>query len=345
MIEMTPDMLAELAVHDWVLADSQIIHAHDIKSGSSAVLQFGPYVIDTANQAAICVTERVNEQIAAFRFVHDGWQIASARRFKPLIYFAVFGPDYIFDMLGLCLESICANGAYSGHVFILSDRQCEEMARYIPAEMSARTILSYRTVSDRHAMMMERFDISDLPIGQFQPVLCLDADMICDAPIMPMLALCNTAPMLFGSAEFGGATLSRMSVPIAQWFGRFLFEAAGYNLDQVYGLNGGAIAFPNQDFAVPIFRLVAAAYRETQSQFENFRELGEQPILNHALQTAGLIDARALNKFIQFRNQCLGTKERRGLMHFNYGVGVDKVKNMASYAQTLRSKMEYVQHG
>jgi hypothetical protein len=328
--------IAAMRADDWVLPDGTIISARNIVCEPDFILSFASRRIDLAQPGGITITETSNDHIAELRFIYGGWQVASARRFRPLIYFAVFGPDHIFDMLQLCLTSIARHGAYGGHIFILSDRATEMMEPYVPVELRARTIFSFRDVTDHASMMMERFDLSNLPIGEFQPVLCLDADMVCDAPIMPLLAYSNRTAKFFGSAEYGGVAISRLSEDTGQWFGRFLFESAGVNLEDVYGLNGGAIAFPNKDYAAPIFHLIKIAFENSRPQFPDFSGCGEQPVLGYFLQTQALVDGRGLNRFIRFRNQNFSIDEAgKGFVHFNYGVGVNKLTEMSKYFDTL----------
>jgi hypothetical protein len=329
------ELLSALHANDWVLRDATIIAARDVRCEEGFRINFGPMRIDLTQSGSLTVAEQAGNHIAAINFVHGGWQVAAARRFRPLIYFAVFGPDHIFEMLKLCLTSIVKNGDYTGHIFVLSDREPTLMQPYIPETLADRTLFSFRDVTDHASMMMERFDISALPIGEFQPVLCLDADMVCDAPIMPMLAHCNTARIFSGSAEYGGVTIAQMSEGVGNWFGRFLFEAARQKFDQAQGLNGGAIAFPNKQAAIPIIDMVASAFLGSRENFPDFHGMGEQPILNYVLQSLSVIDASALNRFIQFRNQCHGGRERLGLMHFNYGPGGNKLDDMNNYFASL----------
>jgi hypothetical protein len=324
-----------LRANDWVLRDATIITGRDVHYEAGFGVKFGPLRIDLTAPGTIRITERAGQNIAAVNLIHAGWQVTTARRFHPLIYFTVFGPDHIFEMLLLCLTSIAKFGAYTGDILILSDREPERMGGYIPAALTGRTSFSYREVTSHTSMMMQRFDISALPIEEFQPVLCLDADMICDAPLMPMFAACNTTAKFSGSAEYGGVTIGQMSEGIGNWFGRFLFVAAGESFAHAKGLNGGAIVFPHKQPAMAVFDLVASAFAKSVQNFPDFKGMGEQPILNYVLQGLSLIDADGLNEFIQFRNQCLGTQERRGLMHFNYSVGGNKIADMREYSELI----------
>jgi hypothetical protein len=333
------DLYLELQSHDWSLRDARLIHAAEIKFLVDFKFKFGPHLINLATADGVTVTERNRRHIAEISALHDGWKIISARRFAPLLYFAVFGKDHIFEMLKLCLDSIHRHGDYAGHICILSDRQPEQMAAYIPQALSARTILTFRHVTDHASMMMERFDLSDLPIEDFQPLLCLDADMICDAPLTPMLALCNTAVKFFGSSEYHGAPLASINPATRDWFGQFLFDAVGRPTADIYCLNGGAIGFPTRDFARPRFGQITAAFQSSQRHFTAYKRMGEQPILNFILQSQQLIDACALNKFIRFRYQHFNSSDpATGLVHFNYGPGADKMAHMRDYLAALEAE-------
>jgi hypothetical protein len=331
--------IAAMRADDWVLPDGTIISARNIVCEPDFILSFASRRIDLTQPGGITITETSGDHIAELRFIYGGWQVASARRFRPLIYFAVFGPDHIFDMLRICLTSIVKNGNYAGYILILSDRSAALMETYVPPELIDRTVFSFREVTDHVSMMMERFDISDLPLEEFQPILYLDADMICDGPIMPMLASCNIRRLLFGSAEYSGLSISELDPALGEWFGRSLLEADGVNLDRVYALNSGAIAFSYKEFAVPIFNLMKITFKNVSANFPDLIGFGDQPVASYFLQSQSLIDSRGLNPFIRFKNQDFRTDEAgKGLVHFNYGVGANKLAEMSRYFDFLTLK-------
>jgi hypothetical protein len=336
------ELVSALQGNDWVLRDATIIAASDIKFDEGFQINFGPMRIDLTTSGSVAVVERTADHIAAINFVHDGWRVASARRFRPAIYFAVFGPDHIFEMLRLCLTSIVNNGNYTGYIFILSDRSAALAETYVPPELIDKTVFSFREITDHVSMIMERFDISDLPLEGLQPILYLDADMICDGPIMPMLASCNIRRLLFGSAEYSGLSISELDPALGEWFRRSLLEADGVNLDGVYALNSGAIAFSHKEFAVPIFNLTKITFKNVSANFPDLIGFGDQPVASYFLQSQSLIDSRGLNPFIRFKNQDFRTDEAgKGLVHFNYGVGANKLAEMSKYFDflTLKDKM------
>lgn len=330
------DILA-IRDNDWTLPDGQIVRSRAITLDEDFILNFGARKLNLAEHANALIVERAGANISAIGFVAEGWQVCSARRFQPLIFYAIFGAEHLFEMLRMSLESISQFGAYQGKIFILCDRAPEEVARYVPESLAANVMTGRHHAEDFHDKVMRRYEIADQPVDAYQPLFYIDADMICDAPLTPILAACNDRDFFYSSSEHG-ITVDRMEDWLGEWYGNFLFKAAGLKLSAVHGLNSGALVFSNIHFARPILADIVTGFAKYREDYPEESWKGDQPFTGFLLQSRNLVDPTRLNPYIRYRWHNYNSAERKtGLVHFNSGIGFNKTGDMAAYLAELKA--------
>lgn len=331
--------LLELGTCDWTMHDGDHVPAQAIRLGHGFTLEFGPMRVALDRGGDTCIIERRDGVQRAVRLVHDGWRIGQARALRPLIYVCAFGSEAQFRQAELFLQSIAEFGAYRGHILLVTDRDEAALRPMIPTALAARTSFVQRRPAGVFAMLNARYWLDDLPIEQFQPVLYLDTDMICDAPIGPLFDAMNTRPGFCAAIEYPQHTVGSMP-RLGGFFGEFLFSKHRPSGDAAKCVNSGSIGFPDKAFARPLFRQMQASIRGYAETEADFRErLTDQPFFGYALQTLGVADLDLLNRFIRLpgRQQLDLDAPRRGFVHFNVGVGNrSKPALMAEYLAALR---------
>lgn len=329
------DILAILD-NDWSLAGGEIVPRAQITLGENFILNFGSKKLNFAEHADALIVERAGAYLSGICFVTEGWQVCSARRYQPLIFYAIFGADHIFEMLRISLESILLFGGYSGKIFVLCDRDPEDLARYIPETLAANVMTGRHHADDFHDKVMGRYEIAEQAVDAFQPVLYMDVDIMCNAPLPPILAACNDRDFFYSSSEHG-VTVDKMEDWLGEWFGHFLFKAAGIKLSQIHGLNTGTLVFSNTHFAGPIFEDIRTGFAKYRENFPKESWKGDQPFAGFLLQSRKIVDPTRLNPYIRYKRHNFNAAEQKtGLVHFNFGVGFDKTAAMLDYLKELR---------
>ena len=278
----------------------------------------------------------------AWTVVYNGWMIERYIPFRPLIYTIAYGHDEIFETLLLSLESLHEFGGYGGDILIFSDRTAQQLAGIIPAALAPRVRVVAAPVADVTDMMSAKFRICDMPdLAAYRPLLYLDADVICNAPIDSLLI------------ELASAT--KISVPLEMdlagehnYYGSVLFKAdptAPRRHER--GFSAGILGIPSIDIARATFPLILESMYGF-ARIQNDRGImgpmfHDQGIANYVLHKTGLVDfgimTRRVTTPVGFEPDQSGIP-RLGLAHFCGGVGdaAKKLPSMRAYLNVLRGQ-------
>ena len=273
-----------------------------------------------------------------FHVVFDGWKVERLLLYRPLIYFAAFGDKKIFDCLSLAVRSVLEVGGYTGRIALLSNISEAELHDLVPAEVHRFVDLYYVPASDRLDFTLARYKIVDFNgFKQFQPLLYMDTDIICNANIDDLLTdvvqargVCFSNELeLHHPGDFYGTSLFRQD-PIA-------------SIQASCGFTSGIIGLPNH-YAFPMFsRVIETAYSYAASAGNrNALAFLDQPIANYVFHKVGDFDSAVLTGRIENLLGGFGRAdqllERRGLVHFCGGIGnaEPKFTAMQRYLDILR---------
>jgi hypothetical protein len=264
-----------------------------------------------------------------------------AARFRPLIYFAAYGGNLYYECLRLALQSLAEHGAFDGTLCIAADRPRGAVRRLVPGAFEGRW-LHRETTAD--AGLFARYDIDGWGLEGYSPILYLDADVIINAPLTPLLTLLSGSGRVHaGTSNFfvphlAGRPYGDHDPDLADWFGAFLFGHDPRLAGRPFAMGGsGTIGFATVADARLAFDTVRALRRSVSP--ERLAKYGDQPLFNYALHTLDCGDFTTLDPFIELaRDASECSTARRGLMHFHAGVGNVRVKHesMRSYSASLR---------
>jgi hypothetical protein len=294
-----------------------------------------PFVVDAAAESPL---HRLHVVLP------DG-AILPLARYRPLIYFAVYGPERYFECLALALQSMAAHGGFDGTLCIASDRGRDGVSRFVPEAFAGRWL--HRETS-AEAGLFARYECIGWALEAFSPLLYLDADVIINAPLTPLLTRLAASRRLHVSTSnrfaphLTGHPWRAHASDLADWFGNWLFGHDPRLADLPFAMGGsGTIGFSTVGDARLAFDTVRALRRSVR--YELVEYFGDQPLFNYALHVLGCGEFAALDAFLDFARHAGECGEaRRGLMHFHAGVGNVDVKHeaMLQYMAWLETQPE-----
>lgn len=265
-----------------------------------------------------------------FSVVFDEFRIDRISLYNPLIYFSSFGREQSFTLLYMCIRSIEAHGNYDGNYLIITNRDEDYIYRLVDFVDPKRLKVIAMPVIDEIDMVCARFKISDLSVTQqYQPVLYMDTDIICNSPIDDLfLEILGGKSNIFVKVE-----------------GELLLDPYGGNLTSkdenaeiIYpnvGFSTGVIGFRNtQCVRIDFESIVNCIYLQIQTGTNRHsHQVYDQPVANYYYNKLSSYDVVAIDRFIHgwppIENEQIAGK---GLIHFCGGVGpMHKIDRLKSY--------------
>ena len=270
--------------------------------------------------------------------VFDGWKVERLLLYRPLIYFAAFGDRKIFECLSLAVQSVLEIGAYTGRIALLSNVSRAALHDFVPDKVHRAVDLYYVPASDRLDFTLARYKIVSFDtFKQFQPLLYMDTDIICNANIDDLLVDVMQARSTCFSLEL------ELHHP-GDFYGTSLFrQDASASIKAASGFTSGIIGLPNQDVFPMLSRVIETAYSYAASAGSRTAlSFLDQPITNYVFHKVGDFNADVLTSRTE---NLLGgfdkadhLLERKGLVHFCGGIGNadPKLIAMQRYLDILR---------
>jgi glycosyltransferase involved in cell wall biosynthesis len=274
----------------WVTANSEASMA-PVLTGQNEVA-IGSY--KTTLEAVIAARPNASDGTPLeFCITYDGWKVLPLKLFRPLVYYAAFGSDDIFACLRAAVISLLEFGRWSYDIAILTRSEDLTKVNAIVADLNLGGRLHIATVpgTDILDWCLARYQIDAAEVfSSHQPILYLDVDVICDAPlddfflklihshaieVLPEWRLGESGPDSNGN-----------------WFGWRLMAADGLIFDpSERGFSSGVLGFANRKVAGDAFSVVVrSAYCHaeqigTRHHFEGY----DQPFACYVMKKLGLI--------------------------------------------------------
>lgn len=337
-LPLDPGLLAKLcwvAANSWVIQTARrIITPDDVRFAPHFRLLLGDLSVDMRAYGRPGATIDTGAEPSCISVLHDGWKIERLLRYQPLIYFAAFGEQGIFDCLEIALASLARFADWAGRVVILTDRAPEELAPLIPDPLRSRVHLLRCNPVDVLGFTLARYALQDVPlVRSHQPLLYVDTDVVFDGNLSSLMI----DILLSGAACF----LPEREMFDYDFYGEPLFQADGsFAPEQTRGLSSGAIGIPTLDQVADQFDLIvktAQAYVASVGNRDVFC-CYDQPFANYVFQKLGGFDTAVLPRHaILHHSSYANPAERRGFVHFCGGVGMSapKLIRMAQYYDDL----------
>ncbi|MCX2562512.1 hypothetical protein [Acetobacter thailandicus] len=288
--------------------------------------------------------------LRTLNFLADRWKFIQLQLFNPLIYYAAFGDDIVFDTLELSLRSLLDIGQYQGDIAVFTNSagvaRLEQMKRELPLTGD----FSIEVLDDCHSEVdfyLSRFRFYDRAFFQSrQPLLYLDVDILCNKPVESLLVDLAFSPAIHVAPE--GRLNEGNDNSSGHWYGWRMMEADGMGFDRHQrGFSSGSIGYGNSSVACEYARLimqVAQAYRKETGQDRPF--IGyDQCLANYIFLKANirrfeLIGQAVTLHRIKENNLALFPSERRGFIHFLAVPFPIKFEAMKIYNQDMRKKIQ-----
>jgi hypothetical protein len=263
--------------------------------------------------------------------LRDGWRIDLIYRFRPLVYFAAFGGPAFMQQFALSLESLVTAGAYEGAIAVLTDKTPAEISMLVPPGMRSPLVVLPTAACDRLAYMAARLTIGDWADAKdFQPLLYVDADILFDLPVAPMLRAIARSDRISAPAE---------PEPLASsvFVGGHLLQADNCSPGSKMGFNSGTLGIPNLRRAGRMLDLIGRVI-QNRATFcgRNGLPYADQPIANYVLFRLDAIDTALISPYVRLANHTADPTDRCGLVHFCWVPGAEaRASLMRSYLGKL----------
>ena len=267
----------------------------------------------------------------------DGWRVEHYVLFRPLAYFVAYGGDEIFQCAELAIQSLFAFGDWDGEVLVITDAGNIGFAERLPVEIRGRINVVPLPANDILDYTLARYKIADLGIREiYQPVIYMDTDIVCDAPVRTVLQAIAASGDLQAWPEFP------LGHP-GDYYGQSLLEAEriAYDRNQS-GFSSGIFAFRDIEEQRRLFStIVDTAYRIAgltgrRDAFEYY----DQPMFNYVLFKTKQVIGAILKEAVELHLNhfpMLTIPVRKGFVHFAGGVGnaTPKLTHMKAYVEML----------
>jgi hypothetical protein len=285
------------------------------------------------------------EEVRVFHLLYAGWRVASLRLFRPLAYFAAFSAPEIFECLRLAISSLIEHGRWQWDVLVLTGPDTCETVRAMLAPCGLGERLHVAPVSPAASMVdwcLARYRLDAHPIfAAAQPLLYLDADVLCDRPLEPLLAELCTSSLIHACAE--GLLGEGHPESDGHWFGWRLMAEDGMPFDRnAPGFSAGVLGCANAVVAeAPYSLIMRSVTADIASAGGGHRLAGQdQAFANYVLRKIGRFEIRLLPLVLRLHRIQPGQlypdpAGARGLVHF-LGVPISgKLAAMRAYADAM----------
>ena len=322
--------------HKWIMSDSRAPMA--VTLGGRNDIAIGAY--HTTLQALIAARPNASvDALFEFCLTHDAWKILPLKLYRPLVYYAAFGTDDIFGCLRAAIVSLLEFGRWDHEIGILTRTEDLVKVNTAVADLNLGNRLHIVTVpgADILDWCLARYRIDAVEIvATHQPILYLDVDVICDAPLDDLclqLTHSRTIEVLpEGRLDEGDPDSS------GHWFGWRLMAADGLDFDPLErGFSSGILGFANKKIAAQAFSaILRSAYHHSEQVGDRHRFAGyDQPFAGYVLKKLRLTSSDLLPAIAQFCRVDPATMplpmpvRPSGLVHFNGIVGDASAKRRA----------------
>ena len=305
----------DLAVLSHLCRDRWLVpSAGDAMRPATGVLQ-GPFALRIG---AMEVDLRWNLPFDRSEFPHrlillrEGWLIEPIFRYRPLVYFVVYGDESVMRQFAMAAISLVTVGQYDGEILAISDKPFDEIMALFPPDFAVPIAVLPVPAADRVGYIAARFILASWPEARsFQPVLYADTDILFDRPIAPMLHAIAQAdricaveePHLLADSERVGSDLLRD-------------DGCDPPPDR-YGFDGGILGIPNMDRHGHVLETIVRTLRNRLAVVgRRSVQCVDRPISNYVAYRLDAYDATILAPYARLVNEQARPEDAIGMAHF-----------------------------
>lgn len=307
--EADTSVLKDLAAGKWLVqSGGAAMHPESAVLVRHFGLRIGPLDIDLRWNLPFELSEWPHR----LSVLKDGWRIDLIYQYRPLIYFAAFGADAVMQQFALSLRSLVTVGDYDGPIVVLTDKTAAEIAALVPPAMRATLVIIPTAGVDPLAFMAARLTIANWrDAWDFQPLLYVDADVLFDLPVAPMLYDIARSDKISAPVE--------PTAPLATsaFVGSGLLEGNDRVPASEMGVNSGTLGIPNLRRHARILDLVRRILQNRATMFgRDALPYADQSVLNYVLFQLDGVDKALLAPYVRLVDHTAVPSGRRGLVHF-----------------------------
>jgi hypothetical protein len=324
-------MLRQILANDWIIRSSgTLVRAADVSLSHWYRLHIGGLTLDLR----YLLPFEAAEWPFRLTVLLEGWRIEQLCLYRPLVYFTAFHSPTVLEQLYISIRSLLELGRYRGRIVLITDRSRDEIVAHLPEAAGAQLEVVPLAPHDQAGFVAARFKIVDLErAAGFQPVMYMDADVVFDTAIEPMLCAVARSDQLSAPLE----PFSPMrSAPCA---GSGLIQLEGLSPGFTVGCNFGTIGIPNLPAHARTLRLMRTIMM-THAAMHGRTALGwlEQEVANYVSFRLAPFGP-AVNPFVRYGgwpNTEPSTEGRVGLVHFWPALSAEnKLSAMRAYRRLV----------
>ncbi|CAI3934001.1 MULTISPECIES: glycosyltransferase [Commensalibacter] len=285
-----------------------------------------------------------------FHILHDSWKAASFKIYRPLIYFCAFGKNEIFECVYTAIQSLIEFGHWQHDIAILTseDKKDDFQLLLLLASLNLKKRLHLIIVpaSEKIDWYISRYRIDHPIFKKAQPILYLDTDIMCDAPLDELLISLINSPLIHackeGVIDEGGPETS------GYWYGWRLMQEDHVPFNpKGFGFSSGVLLFNNTKTTQPFFDMIR---RSTNGFIQKNGYNGvsyDQRFANYILLKFKQVEINILEKWVylyripQQTTLTPSGNNKRGLVHFLNSSTENKLITMKKYLNDLRFRAKY----
>jgi hypothetical protein len=289
-------VLKHVLGNNWVLKSSgALIMSESISVGEGFGLRFGDERFDLRLHVPLTGLDGHSAAPLQLRLLRDGWKIDEARLYRPLVYTAAFKKREVILQMFLALRSLVTFGGYRGEVHVLTDISAAEILEEVPGLEESRLSVRHLTPMDFTGFVASKYLILEHEAAYWaQPLLFIDADIVFDAPLDPILTKITLLDKIAAPIE----TFSAMST--APSSGATLLQRDLCDPRFSCGFNAGTLGIPNLHRHGATLGLIlriiinhAALYNRTEFTWV------DQEVANYTSYKIGHFDTHTLSPYVQ----------------------------------------------
>ena len=216
------------------------------------------------------------------------------------------------EQFAISVRSLIQFGRYQGQIVVLTDRASPELARMLPAECKDRVTIIPLQPHDRPGFMVARYLILDWPDAwRYQPLLYVDADIVFDREVTPMLRAIAMSDRIAAPVELMSPLARNPSV------GATLLQRDLCSPGYMAGFNSGTLGIPNVHAHAETLRLIRRIIAN-HSLLHGREALpyADQEIANYVSFRLAHFDTALISRFVRYGGEDAHLGERCGLVHF-----------------------------
>ncbi|MEJ0018393.1 MAG: hypothetical protein WDN25_17885 [Acetobacteraceae bacterium] len=262
--------------------------------------------------------------------LRDGWRIEQICRYRPLVYYTVFGDLAAREQLALSVRSLFQVGHYHGDVAVLSDLAPAEIVPFLPSGVPGNFILASHPARDTFDARAARYTIGDWSdAAVFQPLFYVDTATIFDADVTPLLHALAMSDRLGAPAEILPA-LAR-SLPAAA--GLLQLDDCPPQFRQAF--DAGALGIPNMKRHGGPLALICRVLANSAVLHGRHLPFAVQEIANYVATRRAPFDTGLLSSFVRHVEAGSDPVRRTGLAQFHGRAAAERTAAMRDYLRQI----------